>query len=113
MQSAATGGIESSSGFGRTAFAHSATILPGVSDPSSVVRSIERIARSSAHSFDSRLIERFASEAARSSRAIRSTAVVRRTMRPASRASRTGLVLRRRSISAGWDITAPAEGRSS
>ena len=39
--------------------AHSARTLPSVSLPSSVVRSIIRIARSSAQSFDSRLIERF------------------------------------------------------
>ena len=45
----------------------SAETLPGVSEPSSVVRSIIRTARSSAKSFASRLIDRFASVAARSS----------------------------------------------
>jgi hypothetical protein len=55
-----TDGIER---VGRIAFALSARTLPGVSAPSSVVRSIIRIARSSAKSFDSRLIERFASSA--------------------------------------------------
>src|SRR5256885_12944922 len=67
MQMAATDGIVGSPGFGRIPFAHSAAILPGVSMPSSVVRSMHRIARSSAHSFESFLIERLASEAARSS----------------------------------------------
>ena len=47
--------------------------MPGVSAPSSVVRSIIRTARSSAKSFDSRLIERCASVAARSSTATWST----------------------------------------
>ena len=86
-QTAATGGIEWSSGFGRTAFAQIATILPTVSLPSSVVRSIDRIARSSAQSFASRLIERFASEAARSSSPTASTAVVRTDIRTASPAA--------------------------
>src|SRR6266540_5337023 len=75
MHTAATDGIEWSVGSGRTAFAHMATILPGVSMPSSVVRSMQRMARSSAHSLDSRLIERLASDAARSSRPTASTAV--------------------------------------
>ena len=51
-------------GPGRIAFEQSAAILPGVSAPSSVVRSIIRTARSSAKSFDSRLIERVASRGA-------------------------------------------------
>jgi hypothetical protein len=55
------------------AFEQSAAIFPGVSEPSSVVRSIIRTARSSAKSFDSRLIERRESEAARSSTATWST----------------------------------------
>src|SRR6266508_3122763 len=63
MQTAATEGIDGSMGFGRTALAHIAMTLPTVSAPSRVVRSMLRIARSSAQSFDSRLIERFASEA--------------------------------------------------
>jgi len=62
-----------SPGLGRTALAQSAATLPGVSWPSSVVRSMQRIARSSAHSFDDFLIERLASEAALSSAPTSST----------------------------------------
>ena len=54
-----------SSGSGRSALAHSATTLPGVSVPSRVVRSMHRIARSSPQTFASRLIDRVASAAAR------------------------------------------------
>ena len=57
-QTAATLGTSGRSGSGRTAFAHIATIFPVVSVPSRVVRSMHRIARSSAHSFASRLMER-------------------------------------------------------
>src|SRR6266508_4563419 len=67
MHTAATDGTDGSTGFGRTALAHIATILPTVSEPSSVVRSMDRIARSRAHSLESRLIERLDNEAARSS----------------------------------------------
>ena len=89
---------------GRTAFAHIAMTLPTVSVPSSVVRSMHRIARSSAHSFDSRLIERFASEDARS-RARRRPPRARgraASRRPSARTApdRGG----ERSISAAWDI---------
>ena len=49
-----------SEGSGRVAFAQSAWTLPGVSLPSSVVRSIMRMTRSSAQSFDSLLMERLA-----------------------------------------------------
>src|SRR5450759_1907410 len=66
MQIAATEGIEASPGLGRIAFAQRAATLPGVSEPSSVVRSMQRIARSSAHSLEDFLIERWAKEAARS-----------------------------------------------
>ena len=52
---------------GRIAFAHSARTLPGVSFPSRVVRSIIRIARSSAHSFEAFLIDRRLSDSTRSS----------------------------------------------
>src|SRR5262245_35579850 len=55
----------------------SAATFPGVSSPSSVVKSIIRTARSSANNFDSRLIERFASVPARSSRATASTEPIR------------------------------------
>src|SRR3954471_5783787 len=48
-------------------FTQSARTLPGVSLSSSVVRSIIRIARSSAHSFDAFLIDRFFSESTRAS----------------------------------------------
>src|SRR6266487_1530906 len=67
MQMAATDGMVGSPGLGRIPFAHNAAILPGVSMPSRVVRSMHRIARSSAHSLDDFLIERLAREAARSS----------------------------------------------
>src|SRR5947209_13668042 len=70
---AATDGMVASPAFGRTALAHIAATLPGVSAPSSVVRSIHRTARSSAHSFDDFLIERLASPAARSSAPTSST----------------------------------------
>src|SRR2546426_891544 len=70
---AATDGMVASPAFGRTALAHIAATLPGVSAPSSVVRSMHRTARSSAHSFDDFLIERLASAAARSSAPTSST----------------------------------------
>ena len=59
------------------AFEAIAAALPGVSAPSSVVRSVVRMARTSAQTFASRLIERFASDAARSSSATASTAPIR------------------------------------
>ena len=52
-QTAATDGAVGSDGSGRSALAHNARTLPGVSWPSSVVRSIIRIARSSAKLFAS------------------------------------------------------------
>src|SRR5215475_6208807 len=63
---AATGGPDRSEGSGWRALAHSPRILPGVSAPSSVVRSTMRTAISSAHSLAPRLIERVARDAARS-----------------------------------------------
>src|SRR5215831_1210396 len=63
---AATGGTDGSSGSGWRALAHSPRTFPGVSAPSSVVRSTMRTAISSAHSLASRLIERVARAAARS-----------------------------------------------
>src|SRR2546421_1255684 len=69
MQIAATDGIAPSEGSGRIAFEASAETLPGVSAPSSVVRSVMRTARSSANTLDSRLIERLARVPARSSTA--------------------------------------------
>src|ERR671922_205113 len=77
MQSAATEGTPASDGSGRIAFEASEATLPGVSAPSSVVRSVMRTARSSANTFDSRLIERFASVAARSSSATASIEPIR------------------------------------
>src|SRR5256885_8999336 len=74
MRPAATEGTVGSSGSGRTAFEHIATILPTVSEPSSVVRSVQRIASSSPQRLASRLIDRVAREAARSSRPTASTA---------------------------------------
>src|SRR6266508_358903 len=59
------------------AFEARAAIFPGVSWPSSVVRSIIRIASSSAKTFASRLIERRAREPARSSSATASTEPMR------------------------------------
>src|SRR6184192_4390843 len=70
---AATEGIVRSPGLGRIALAHMAATLPGVSAPSSVVRSMHRTARSSAHSLEDFLIERLASDAARSSAPTSST----------------------------------------
>src|SRR2546426_5112770 len=70
---AAADGIDASLGLGRIALAHRAATLPGVSDPSSVVRSMQRMARSSAHSLEDFLIERLASDAARSSAPTSST----------------------------------------
>src|SRR5947208_3227397 len=55
--------MDGSAGSGRTPFEQSAATLPGVSAPSSVVRSIVRIASSSAQTFASRLIERCESDA--------------------------------------------------
>src|SRR5499427_1867055 len=65
-QTAATGGTAGSAGSGRSALAHSPRTFPGVSAPSSVVRSTILTAVSSAHSLASRLIERVARDAARS-----------------------------------------------
>src|SRR3989440_5030844 len=64
---AATAGQDGSPGSGRRALAHSARTLPGVSAPSSVVRSTIRIARSSAQALAVVLIERVPSIAARCS----------------------------------------------
>src|SRR5947209_8597821 len=64
---AATLGTVGSAGSGRMPFEQSAATLPGVSAPSRVVRSIIRMARSSAQTLDAFLIERLPSEAARSS----------------------------------------------
>src|SRR6267142_6191462 len=73
MQMAATEGIVGSPGFGRIPLAHRAVTFPGVSEPSSVVRSMQRTARSRAQSFEDFLIERLAREAARSSAPTSST----------------------------------------
>ena len=87
-----------------SAFEQIATILPTVSVPSSVVRSMQRIARSSAQSFEDFLIDRFARDAARSSSPTASTATVRAMSRCASAPpDNTG----RRSLGwiwAAWDI---------
>src|ERR671912_600044 len=60
-QTAAQLGTDGSAGSGWIALAASAATLPGVSAPSSVVRSIMRTASSSACALDSFLIERLAS----------------------------------------------------
>src|SRR5947208_12003566 len=108
MQTAATDGTVWSSGSGRTALEHIVTILPTVSVPSRVVRSVQRIARSSAHSLASRLIDRAASEVARSSRPTASTAGVRVTIVDASDELITGgsgarLLMPTRVIDVSWD----------
>src|SRR3990170_5520222 len=74
MHSAATDGVEGSPGAGRIAFDASWRIFPGESEPSSVVRSQHLNARSSAHILESLLIDRFASDAARSVAPTASTA---------------------------------------
>ena len=74
---AAHDGMFGSEGSGRIAFEQSAATLPGVSEPSSVVRSMQRIASSSAKTFEAFLIERFASDALRSSSATASTEPIR------------------------------------
>src|SRR5216683_3790029 len=73
MHIVATDGMLESPGLGRMPLAQRAAILPGVSLPSSVVRSIHRMARSSAQSFDDFLIDRLARDAARSSAPTSST----------------------------------------
>src|SRR5206468_9585179 len=70
---AASEGMVAAPALGRMALAHMAATLPGVSAPSRVVRSMQRTARSSAQSLDDFLIERLASEAARSSAPTSST----------------------------------------
>src|SRR5687768_14450321 len=79
---AATDGMEGSVGSGRRALPARARTLPAVSLPSSVVRSIIRIARSSAQSFASFLMLRFARLAARSSTPTPSTAHTRPSRLP-------------------------------
>src|SRR5262249_30687546 len=72
--------------------------LPGVSWPSSVVRSVHRIARSSAQSLDDLLIERLPSEAARSSAPTWSTLRTPRISEPrcvSDRAVAMGRIMRR------------------
>src|SRR6266511_6413770 len=64
---AATDGQDRSAGSGRRALADSARTLPGVSAPSSVVRSTIRIAKSIAAAFAVVLIDRVPSAAARAS----------------------------------------------
>src|SRR5690606_6492589 len=64
---AAAEGQVGSAGSGRTAFAASARTFPGVSAPSSVVRSTMRMIVSSAQAFEVVLIDRVLSAAARPS----------------------------------------------
>ena len=72
-QTAATIGAVGSAGSGRLALAHSARTFPGVSWPSSVVRSIIEIAASSAHCLAVVLMDLLASIVARASAPTRST----------------------------------------
>ena len=74
--------MDASPGCGRIPFAHRARILPGVSFPSSVVRSIIRIARSSAQTFDAFLIDRRLSDVTRSWIPTASTGVTRPSRLP-------------------------------
>jgi len=67
MHTAATGGAVASPGSGRIALAQSERTLPGVSAPSSVVRSTMRIAVSMAHALAVVLMLRVNSPAARAS----------------------------------------------
>src|SRR5438445_4204520 len=73
MQIAATEGIDASPGLGRMPLAQRAATLPGVSEPSSVVRSMHRMARSSAHNFEDASSNRLANDAAGSSAPTSST----------------------------------------
>src|SRR6185437_14200547 len=66
-------GAVGSAGSGRLALAHNARTLPGVSWPSSVVRSIIEMAMSRAHCLAVVLMDRLASVAARASAPTRST----------------------------------------
>ena len=70
---AATRGQLGSAGSGVTAFATSERTLPGVSAPSSVVRSMSPMIRSRAHAFDVVLMERVPRPAARCSSPTAST----------------------------------------
>src|SRR3954466_7736280 len=67
MQMAATWGQDGSAGSGRRPFAHSPRTLPGVSAPSSVVRSMQRMARSIARALDEVFTDLEARVAARAS----------------------------------------------
>src|SRR3982074_3179026 len=79
---AATEGMDASPGWGRIALAQRAVTLPDVSEPSSVVRSMQRIATSRAHSLDDFLIDLLAREAARSSAPTSSTLRTPRSSEP-------------------------------
>src|SRR4029077_10703041 len=102
MHIAATEGIVGSPGFGRIPFAQRAATFPGVSEPSRVVRSMQRTARSSAQSFEDFLIDRFAREAARSSAPTSSTLRTPRMSEPmwvSERAVATIRIMRRSLLS--------------
>src|SRR6185312_14632861 len=73
MQIAPTEGMLGSPGLGRMPLAQRAATFPGVSAPSRVVRSMQRMARSRAQSLEAFLIERLARLAARSSAPTSST----------------------------------------
>src|SRR5215217_1776178 len=91
-QTAAQLGISGRVGAGQTALAASWRTLPGVSAPSSVVRSSIETARRMPCFFASVLIERLASVATRSSTATRSTCGRRRAvLTPSSLRRRPGL----------------------
>ena len=79
-QTAATDGISGRDGSGQTAFAHRCRTLPGVSEPSSVVRSIIEVASRMPWRLAVVLIDRRPSAAARSSTPIRLTGISVRLM---------------------------------
>src|SRR3954447_8503219 len=79
-QTAATDGISGRLASGQTAFAHRCRTLPGVSAPSSVVRSIIEVASRIPWRLASFLIERLPSAAARSSTRTRLTGTSVRPM---------------------------------
>ena len=92
------------------ALAESARILPGVSFPSRVVRSIIRIARSSAHSFEAFLIERRLSASTRWSTPTWSTGVTRPSRLPSgpgreSHERISSLARSRATLSGRWLVT--------
>ena len=90
------------------ALTHIARILPGVSFPSRVVRSIIETARFSAHSFDAFLIDRRLSESTRASTPTWSTDVTRPSRLPSGPGrpsqARMSSWARSRAGESGWRV---------